>query len=100
MVLGILVNTNKFKNLLVGLTQKAIERGHQVMLFFMDEGTHLLEDSKIQELKDLTNTDLSFCEHSAKHLGVNIDNIPDGITSGSQYNNARMIHDADKIIVL
>ncbi len=100
MVLGILVNTDKFKNLLEGITKKALERGHKVILFFMDEGTHLLKDPSIQALKDLTDTDMSFCEHSAKHLGVNPEEIPEGITSGSQYNNARMIHDSDKVIVL
>ncbi len=100
MVLGILVNTNKYKELLQGITKEALNRGHQVILFFMDDGTYLLEDPEIQELRNLTNTDMSFCEHSAKHLGVNVDSIPDGITSGSQYNNARMIHDSDKVIVL
>ena len=100
MTLGILVNTNRFKNLLIELTKTALNRGHRVMLFFMDEGTKLLEDESVQALHSLTNTDMSFCEHSAKNFGINSEAVPEPIVSGSQYNNARLIHDADKVIVL
>ncbi len=100
MTLGILVNTKRYKNLLMGLVREALNRGHSVMLFFMDEGTQLLEDESVQELHRLSNMDMSFCEHSAARFGINSEAVPEGIISGSQYNNARMIHDADKVIVL
>lgn len=100
MTLGILVNTDRFKELLIGLTKAALSRGHRVMLFFMDDGTRLLEDETVKALHSLSNTDMSFCDHSAHRLGINTEAVPEAIVSGSQYNNARMMHDADKVIVL
>ena len=43
---------------------------------------------------------MSFCDHSAERLGVKTEGIPKETTCGSQYNNAVMLHNADKVIVL
>jgi hypothetical protein len=43
---------------------------------------------------------MSVCEHSAKVCGINTANLPQHITFGSQFNNAMMAHEADRVIVL
>ena len=43
---------------------------------------------------------MSFCRLNAKQFAVVAESAPGEITEGSQYNNAVMHHDADKVIVL
>ena len=100
MKLGILVNTNRNVQALAGLTKSASDKGHEVTIFIMDEGTRLLEDSTCVSLSELGNVSMSYCDHSAIDLGVNKDAIPEAVERSSQYNNASMNHNADKVIVL
>jgi len=100
MKLGILVNTAKHLEQLDGITNAATAGGHNVIIFVMDEGTRLLEEPAFVKLSGLTGVKASFCDHSAKELGVITQGLPDDIIAGSQYNNASMNHQADKVIVL
>ncbi len=100
MKLGILVNTNRNLQALTGITRAANDKGHEVTIFAMDEGTWLLEDSGCVSLSELANVSISYCDHSAIDLGVNKDGLPEAIERSSQYNNASMNHNADKVIVL
>ncbi|GBE02036.1 hypothetical protein BMS3Abin08_01474 [bacterium BMS3Abin08] len=100
MKLGILVNTDKQLEDIIGFTKAALSKGHEVIIFAMDEGTKLLENPSCIELHNLQGVTMSFCDHSAKGLGVKTEGLPEGIVCGSQYNNAAMSHDADKMIVL
>lgn len=100
MKLGILVNSDKHRDDVIGLTQAALAKGHEVTLFTMDSGTRLLTDPSYNELCRRPGVVMSFCDHSAKQGGVAAGNIPDAIVRGSQYDNAVMMHTADKVIVL
>ena len=100
MKLGILVNSDKNLAGISGLTEAARAKKHQVTLFIMDSGTHLLEDSKFTSLAGLEGVDMSYCDHSAQELGVITENLPEKIVRSSQYNNAEMNHNMDKVIVL
>ena len=100
MKLGILVNTANHLSQLSGITRAAAADGHQVIIFVMDEGTKLLPEPAFFELSNLTGVQTSFCDHSAKELGVDTGNLPEHIIAGSQYNNASMNHQADKVLVL
>ncbi len=100
MKLGILVNTDKFLPELVGLVTSADGKGHGVIIFAMDEGTRMLNDAACIGLADLANVNISFCDHSATDIGVLTDGLPEKIEKSSQYNNAAMLHNADKVIVL
>lgn len=100
MKLGILVNTDRHLADVVGITKAAIAKGHEVILFNMDDGTKLLGTPEFRELCATKGVSMSFCDHSAKHLGVATEGIPQEIVCGSQYNNAVMMHDADRVIVL
>jgi predicted peroxiredoxin len=99
MKLAILVNTNRHLAQIIGLTKAAVARGHEVVLFNMDEGTKLLTTAEFTELCNTKGVLMSFCDHSAKRINLST-GLPEEIVVGSQYNNAVMMHDADRVIVL
>jgi predicted peroxiredoxin len=100
MKLGILINTDKHLAEITGLTRAASDKGHEVTIFAMDDGTRLLEEADYVALAGLANVKISYCDHSAIELAVKKEGLPEEIERSSQYNNAAMIHNADKVIVL
>ena len=100
MMLGILVNTDRHSDQLVGLTQAAVVKGHAVSIFLTDIGARLLNDPAVRELALLQGTEMSFCAQSARKIGIAYEGIGSEITAGSQVFNAIMNHHADKVIVL
>jgi len=100
MKLGIFVNTDRHLADVVGLVKAALAKGHEVILFNMDDGTKLLHTPEFAELCKTKGVTMSFCDHSAKHLGVTSEGLAKEIVCGSQYNNAVMHHEADRVIVL
>ncbi|MDH4029047.1 MAG: DsrE family protein [Nitrospirota bacterium] len=100
MKLGILVNTNKQANNLIGLTKAALSKGHEVIVFFMDDGVKLLSNKKVTSLCNNSNISMSFCDYTTQKNGISKEGICDKIVCGSQYDNATMNHEADRVIVL
>jgi len=100
MKLGIFVNTNRHLEDIRGLTKAAVSKGHEVSIFTMDEGVRLLEDPSFTELCNIPGVKMSYCDHNATGKGISKEGIPQDIICGSQYNNATMIHDVDRVIVL
>jgi predicted peroxiredoxin len=100
MKLGILVNTDRHTEDLKGITRATLSKGHEVIIFMMDAGVRLLEDPTVVGLSEEAGVTMSFCDHSVKKLGVSKEGIPDKIVCGSQFNNAAMNHEADRVIVL
>jgi predicted peroxiredoxin len=100
MKLGIFVNTNRHLNHVVGIVKAALAKGHEVVMFNMDDGTKLLGTPEFAELCRTKGVTMSFCDHSAKGMNVTTEGLPAEIVCGSQYNNAVMNHDADRLIVL
>ncbi len=100
MKLGIFVNTNRHLNHVVGIVKAALAKGHEVVMFNMDDGTKLLGTPEFSELCRTKGVTMSFCDHSAKGMNVTTEGLPAEIVCGSQYNNAVMNHDADRLIVL
>jgi predicted peroxiredoxin len=100
MKLGIFVNTNRHLKHVVGIVKAALAKGHEVVMFNMDDGTKLLGTPELAELCSTKGVTMSFCDHSAKGLKVVTEGLPAEIVCGSQYNNAVMNHDADRLIVL
>lgn len=100
MKLGILVNTDRHLEHIVGITRAASEKGHEVVIFSMDDGTHLLQNPTFTDLGELDRVSMSLCRHSAEAHNIELDDIPGAITRGSQFENAVMSHEADRIIVL
>jgi sulfur relay (sulfurtransferase) complex TusBCD TusD component (DsrE family) len=93
MILGILVNSDRHRDDVIGLVKAAKEAGHQVKLFAMDDGT-LVTDDICKAVGD--DAEVAYCDHSAEARGVK---DVEGATSGSQYQNAVMVHDSDKVVV-
>lgn len=100
MKLGIFVNTDRHLTDVVGLSKAAVSKGHEVIIFNMDDGTKLIGTPEFKELCKMKGVSLSFCDHSAKGIGVSTEGLPQEIVCGSQYNNAVMMHETDRVIVL
>jgi predicted peroxiredoxin len=98
--LGILVNTAKHLEDVIGLTEAALARGREVIVFAMDEGTRLVNEPAFASLAALEGVTLSICEHSAKVQGLDLERLAPQIRCGSQLNNAMMAHAADRMVVL
>jgi len=98
--LGMLINTARHVDDVVGICRAALARGHQVIIFAMDEGTRLLENDAFVSLAELDGVSLSLCDHSAKMFGAKTEGLPPKIVCASQLNNAMMNHNADRVIVL
>lgn len=100
MKLGIFVNTNRHLAHVLGIAKAAVSKGHEVVIFNMDDGTKLLGEPSYNELCRTKGVSMSFCDHSAKGMNVSTEGLPAEIVCGSQYNNAVMVNEADRIIVL
>ena len=100
MKLGVLVNTEKHLDDIIGLIKAALARNHEVVVFTMDAGTRLFKYPHYRELCGLSGVKMSFCDHNAKKFEAQTSGIPEEIVCGSQYDNAMMMHECDKVIVL
>ncbi len=100
MKLGIHVNSDKHLNDVIGITKAAVSKGHEVIIFVMVDGERLLENPAFTDLSSISGVSMSYCDHNATHMGINKSAIPANIVCGSQFNNATMVHEADRVIVL
>ena len=100
MKLGILVNTNDHLAAIAGIVRAAVAKDHQIIIFAMDEGTRLLEESDYVSLAGLQGVSMSYCDHSTQELNVNTKDLDPSIERSSQYSNAEMNHYSDKVLVL
>jgi predicted peroxiredoxin len=98
--LGLLVNTARHLDDVIGLCRAALAKHHEVIIFAMDEGTRLLENRAFVSLAELEGVSLSLCDHSAKMFGSRTEGLSPKVVCASQLNNAMMNHSADRVIVL
>lgn len=100
MKLGIIITTDRHLDHVVGITQAASAKGHEVSIFAMDAGTRLLGFTEFTQLCTADNVVMSLCQHSASEQGVDTEGVSKEIVLGSQFNNAMMNNEADKVISL
>lgn len=100
MKLGILVNSDRHLDDVVGIARAAVGKQHQVTICVMDEGVRLVEKQAMATLAGLEGVSVSMCSHSARMFGVGTESMSPHIHCGSQLQNAMMNHDADRVIVL
>ena len=100
MKLGILVNTDRHSEDLVGIAKAALSKGHEVIVFFMDSAVKLLSSEDIKGLCAHPGISISYCDYTTEKNGVSKDEFCDKMICGSQYNNATMNKEADRVIVL
>jgi predicted peroxiredoxin len=100
MKLGIFVNTDKHLGHITGLAKAAVSKGHEVHIFTMDDGAKLLENPSFTALCKTPGVKMSYCDHTAAEKNIKKTGIPAEVVCGSQYNNAVMAHEVDRLIVL
>jgi len=96
-MLGIMIT--KYENLdhIAGVAKAARAAGKSVMIFMTDEGVRFTRDPKFLELVKLEGVEFSCCDHSCGMIGIH--DKTEGISYGSQYNNAGMLHDSARMLV-
>lgn len=99
MKLGILITSDKYLQHIIGIARAASNKGHEVSLFAMDDGTKLLGQQEFRQMCGLKNASMSLCRHSAEEKGVDVSGISKEIVAGSQFNNAMMQNESDKVLV-
>jgi len=100
MKLGILVNTDKNLDHIMGLTAAAVSKGHEVAIFVMDDGVRLLGESVFGNLCKMSGVTVCFCDYSTRLIDLPREKVSQDIVCGSQYDNAVMNHNADRVLVL
>ena len=100
MTLGILVNTDRHAKDLAGIANAAISKGHEVLVFFMDSGVQLLSSQLVTDLCKSPGISMSYCDYTMEMNGISKDGLCDNMICGSQYNNAIMNSEADRVILL
>lgn len=100
MKLGILVNTDRNLKHIIGAAKAAINKGHEVLIFSMDDGVRLMRNTAFTDLCNIKGISISFCDYSTKTLEVSKEALSEKIVCGSQYNNAALAHQSDRLIIL
>jgi predicted peroxiredoxin len=100
MKLGILVNTDKNLNDVIGIAKSAAGKGHEVQVFAMDMGTKLLEQSSFLDLRNVKGVSMAFCDFSSKNVGAKTENMPAEIKRSDQWQNSKMHNTSEKVIIL
>lgn len=96
-MLGIMVT--KYENLehIAGVVKAARAAGHPVTIFMTDEGVKFSTNPEFLELLKVGGVEISVCGHSCERN--DIPQQTDGISYGSQYNNAVMLHDSTRVLI-
>ncbi|MDP2727746.1 MAG: DsrE family protein [Dehalococcoidia bacterium] len=76
------------------LAEAALEEGHQVSIFLMDDGVCQLRSFQDLQEKGL---DLSLCAHNAYQRGLE---KVEGVLFGSQYDWAQIVNESDRVVSL
>ncbi len=96
-ILGIMVTRYENTEHISGVVKAARKAGKNVMLFLTDEGVRFTRDAKFLELLKVDGVEISCCDHSCERAGIH--EKTEGISYGSQYNNAGMLHDSTRALI-
>jgi len=94
--LGILITKHENLEHISGIVRAARKAGHRVRIFATDEGVRFTREPKFLELLE-PGVEMAVCDHICEVLGIR--EKVGGITYGSQYDNAGMMHDSDRVLV-
>jgi hypothetical protein len=95
--LGIMITKHENLEHIAGVTKAARAAGHPVMIFMTDEGVKFSTDPKFLELLKVDGVEISVCDHSRERIALH--GKTEGISYGSQYNNAGMLHDSARVLI-
>ncbi|MBN2655271.1 MAG: DsrE family protein [Nitrospirae bacterium] len=99
MQIGFLVINLKYAESIFELADASLVRGHSIRIFMTDEGVKLIENKKMHNYAPMQKTHISFCSHSAKNHNINTSMLPEGISPSTQYQNALMHNECDRVLV-
>ena len=83
-------------NTLIKLSDAAINRSHNVRIFFMGNGLYSVVRPEVKELSD-KGVKVYYCAHNAEQRKVKPEEWAE---SSSMYGLAKLIKEADKVIIL
>jgi hypothetical protein len=95
--LGVMVTKYDYLDHIAGVVKAARKAGHLVSIFLNDEGVKFAQDPKFLELVKVPGVEISCCNHSCKVTGLV--GKTEGITYGSQFDNAKMLHTSARVLV-
>lgn len=98
MHLGIVASHESAGPHLVGLVAAAAARGWKCRVFLTDSAVKLATSASLQDLAKAGSLRLDVCEHSWQHFGGA--GAPDGVTLGSQFQNAELVRECDRVVVI
>lgn len=98
MQLGIVATHEAAGPDLVGLAAAAARRGWACRCFLTDAGVLLLRLPEVMALARTGSIRLDVCHLSWERFGEG--HVPEGVHAGSQYNNAEIAHQCDRVVVL
>jgi len=95
--LGILITKHENLEHITGIIKADRRAGHPVRVFLNDEGVRFSLDPEFLEMLALGGVEVAVCDHFREKLGI--EQRSAGITYGSQYDNAVMMHDSERVLV-
>jgi hypothetical protein len=96
-MLGILITKHENLGHIAGVVRAARKAGHQVRIFVTDEGVKFTRDPQFIDLLKDGGIEIAVCDHMCEILGIG--ERAAGITYGSQYDNAGMMHECTRVLV-
>ncbi|NIT76801.1 MAG: hypothetical protein GWO44_07765 [Thermoplasmata archaeon] len=103
MRLGVVVTSEGYKESAGRLLRAAIGRGWEWQCFLTDRGVLLLGDPDFVELTGRGRGSLSLCELSLERYGgdaLDPESLPDRVVVGGQMQDAQLVRESDRVIVL
>ena len=97
MMLGILITKHENLGHIAGLVTAARKAGHRVRIFVTDEGVKFTRDPEFVDLLRDGGVEIAVCDYMCEVLGIG--ERSEGITYGSQYDNAGMMHQCARVLV-
>lgn len=82
---------------LLGLMRACVDRGWECRCFLTDSGTRLLQQGALLAMVRDGSVRVDVCEHAWSSLGLGP--APDGIKLRSQFQNAELARDCDRVVV-
>ena len=83
-------------NTLIKLSKASLNRSHNVKIFFMGNGLYSIVRDEIKQLKD-DGAEIFYCAHNAQQRKIEPEQWAE---SSSMYGLAKLIKEADKVIIL
>jgi len=96
-ILGIMITKYENFDHITGVVKAARAAGKSVSIFLTDDGVRFTKDPKFIDLLKGEGVEIACCDHSCERLSIH--DKTQGISYGSQYNSACMLHDSARVLI-